>query len=173
MMERLLNPIKARIRLMVGKCLITACGGNKVDLSLLVGETRDDVDFYQQYGFSSRPVGKVGGVALFIGGSRDNGVVVSSRGEDKDMAIDLDPGEVALHTKFGSSVILKKDGSVEITANGDVNVKTKNGLGNLKVEGYVLATMDVKSMCDTAPVSLTLHTQASAVGSTAPPTPGG
>ena len=83
MIERLLNPIKARIRLMVGKCLITACGGNVANLSLLAGESREDVDFYQQYGFSSRPKGKVAGVALFIGGSRDNGVVVATRAADK------------------------------------------------------------------------------------------
>lgn len=174
MMERLLNPIKARIRLMVGKCLITACGGNTVDLSLLAGETRDEVDFYQQYGFTSRPVGKVGGVALFIGGSRDNGVVVASRGEDKKMAIDLEPGEVALHTSFGSSIVLKKDGSVL--------VKPKNGKvmrveGDVNVVGNVWATKDFAALCVDAGgtmaeglIHLTKHTHPSAVGPTAPTT---
>lgn len=172
MMERLLNPIKARIRLMVGKCLITACGSNTVDLSLLAGETRDEVDFYQQYGFTSVPVGKVSGVALFIGGSRDNGVVVASRGEDKKMAIELEPGEVALHTLFGSNVVLKKDGSVLVRPKSGKVMRVE---GDLNVVGNVWATKDVAAKCvDVAGtmtdglVHLTRHTHPSGAGPTGP-----
>lgn len=162
MIERLLNPIKLRIRLMIGKCIITACGGKTADLALLAGESRDDVDFYQQYGFSSRPTGKVSGVALFIGGSRDNGVVVASRGDDGDMGVSLEPGEVAVHSKFGSKIHLKKDGTVEISTN------TKK----LRIVGDIEATGDVKAMCDTAFVTLTGHIHPTGVGPSSKPTPG-
>lgn len=162
MMERLLNPIKSRIRLMVGKCLVTACGGNVADLSLLAGESRKDVDFYQQYGFSSCPTGKVAGVALFIGGSRDNGVVVATRGEDDDMGVKLEPGEVAVHSKFGSSILLKKDGSVVL----------KTDSNKLRIEGDVDVTGDVKAMCDAAYVTLTGHIHPTGVGPSSSPTLG-
>lgn len=163
MMDRLLNPIKARIRLLVGKCIITACGGDTANLSLLAGENREDVEFLQQYGFYSRPVGNVSGVALFVGGSRDNGVVVASKGEDGEMKVNLEPGEVALHTKFGSTVLLKKDGSVVVSTR----------LNKLRVEGDIEATGNVKAKCDTAFVTLTGHMHPTAAqGAPSTPTPG-
>ncbi|WP_295055578.1 phage baseplate assembly protein [uncultured Fibrobacter sp.] len=163
MMERLLNPIKARIRLMVGKCLISACEGLNVDISLLVGESRENVDFYQQYGFSSRPVGKVAGVALFVGGSRDNGVVVASRGEDDDMGVNLEPGEVSVHSRFGSEIRLKKDGSVVL----------KTSSNKFRIEGDLDVTGDVKAVCDGVFVTLTGHTHlVPNAGQSDKPTPG-
>lgn len=170
MIERLLNPIKSRIRLMISRAVISACKDGKVDIGLLAGESREDVDFLQQYGFSSRPVGKVSGVALFIGGSRDNGVVVASRGDDSDMSVDLEEGEVAVHSPFGSKIILKKDGSIwAVPGEGK----------QLCVEGDVWATGDFAANCtkvgdntmvDMTAIHLTRHTHASAVGPTAPTT---
>ena len=162
MLERVLNAIKSRIRLMVGKCLITACKDNAATISLLLGESREDVEFYQQYGFSSRPVGSVGGVALFIGGSRDNGVLVASRGDDADMKMSLEPGEVAVHSKFGTAIVLKKDGSVLIKTNGK---KTR-------IEGDLDVTGDVKAICDGVFVTLSGHIHGSGTGPTTKPTPG-
>jgi len=162
MMERLLNPIKARIRLMIGKCLITACSGDAVSLSILAGETREEVDFYQQYGFSSRPTGKVDGVALFVGGSRDNGALVASRGKDDDMRVVLAPGEVAVHSKFGSKILLKKDGSVVVTTSSN----------KFRVEGDVEVTGDVKALCDSTFVTLSGHIHPTGVGPSSKPTPG-
>ena len=166
--ERLLNSIKYRLRLIVGRAVITACGGKTVDLDLLEGESREDVDFMQQFGFSSKPKGKVSAVSLFVGGSRDNGVVVASRGEDSDMDFNLEDGEVAIHTPYGSSIHLKKDGDIEIT--------TKNGVGTLNVKGNIniekgglTADLDVKSNVMVKPVSLTLHTHPTAVGPSGPP----
>lgn len=176
--ERLLNPIKARIRLMVGRALIKACEDGKVNISLLADETREDVDFFQQYGFTSMPKGTVGAVALFVGGSRDNGVVVASRGEDKDMGVQLEKGEVAMHSSFGSSIILKKDGSIVIKSKTGQPVRVE---GDVNVVGSVMATAEVAALCvdaagkfvDAAPaVHLSRHMHASAVGPTSPPTPG-
>lgn len=177
MIERLLNPIKARIRLMVGKCLITACCGNVANLSLLAGESREDVDFYQQYGFSSRPKGKVAGVALFIGGSRDNGVVVATRGEDGEMGVNLEPGEVAMHSPFGSKIVLLKDGSISaVPASGKKTVVESD----LLVKGKMLSTGDAVAgvtevggnVFETGGVSLKLHTHPTAVvGAPSTPTP--
>ena len=163
MIERLLNPIKARIRLMVGKCLVTACGGGKVDLSLLAGESREDVEFYQQYGFSSRPVGTVRGVAVFVGGSRDNGALIACRGEDDDMKVGLEPGEVAVHSKFGSSIFLKKDGSIV--------AKPASGKPYL-IDGDLEATGEVSAKVNSAKVTLTCHIHPTGVGPTSQPTPG-
>lgn len=162
MIERLLNPIKARIRLMVGKCIVTACRGKTVDISLLAEESREGVDFYQQFGFSSYPTADVSGVALFIGGSRDNGVVVATRGDDSTMRVNLEPGEIAVHSPYGSKILLKKDGSISVTTDSK----------KIRFVGDVEVTGDVKANCDSAFVSLTGHIHATGVGPSDAPTPG-
>lgn len=170
-MMDIVETLLARLRLVVGRCVLTATKYKDdellSDVELVAGEKRRGLDYLQQYGFSSRPKGEVEGVALFIGGSRENGVVVATRSDNAD----LGEGEVKVHSPFGSSVYLKKDGSVEIESAGDVTVKTGKGIGKLRVEGGVEATQDVKSMCDSAPVSLSTHTHASCAGQTMVPTP--
>lgn len=177
--DRLLSPIKSRLRLMIARAVVVACKDKHVKIDLLAGESREDVDFFQQYGFSSRPKGFVGAVALFVGGSRDNGVVVASRGEDNDMGISLEPGEVAVHSSFGSSIILKKDGSVMIKTNTGKPLRVE---GDVHVVGKVLSTDEIAAKCtdvpqvglkDTPPaVHLSSHLHNSAVGLTSGPTPG-
>ena len=156
--DRLLKPLKDRIRLMVGKCVISACAGKTVDLSALTDETRDDVDFYQHFGFSSVPVKGSDGVVLFIGGSRDNGIVIATRGDRPD----LQEGEVCVHSPFGSSITLKKDGTVELVTNS----KKFRFVGDVDVTG------NVKAFCDSKFVTLAGHIHPTGVGPTSEPTPG-
>lgn len=160
--EALLDPILAKIRLMVGRCVILASkykdGELLADIELVAGEKRRGVEFLQQFGFSSRPKGDVEGVALFVGGSRDNGVVISTRGECPD----LKEGEVRVHSPFGSSITLKDDGTVELVTNSK----------KFRFVGDIEATGDVKAMCDAAFVTLAGHIHPTGVGPSSKPTPG-
>lgn len=160
--EALLDPILAKIRLMVGRCVILASkykdGELLADIELLAGEKRRGVEFLQQFGFSSRPKGDVEGIALFVGGSRDNGVVISTRGECPD----LKEGEVRVHSPFGSSITLKDDGTVELVTNSK----------KFRFVGDIEATGDVKAMCDAAFVTLAGHIHPTGVGPSSKPTPG-
>lgn len=160
--ENLIEPILAKIRLMVGRCVILASkykdGELNADIELIAGEKRRGVEFMQQFGFSSRPKGDVEGIALFVGGSRDNGVVISTRGDCPD----LKEGEVRVHSPFGSSITLKDDGSVELVTNSK----------KFRFVGDIEATGNVKAMCDTAIVTLAGHIHPTGVGPSSPPTPG-
>ena len=160
--EALLDPILAKIRLMVGRCVILASkykdGELLADIELVAGEKRRGVEFLQQLGFSSRPKGDVEGIALFVGGSRDNGVVISTRGECPD----LKEGEVRVHSPFGSSITLKDDGTVELVTNSK----------KFRFVGDIEATGDVKAMCDAAFVTLAGHIHPTGVGPSSKPTPG-
>ena len=160
--ENLIDPILAKIRLMVGRCVIIASkykdGELNADIELIAGEKRRGVEFMQQFGFSSRPKGDVEGIALFVGGSRDNGVVISTRGDCPD----LKEGEVRVHSPFGSSITLKDDGSVELVTNSK----------KFRFVGDIEATGNVKAMCDTAFVTLAGHIHPTGVGPSSPPTPG-
>ena len=160
--ESLIEPLMAKLRLMVGRCVISASryknGELLADIDLVAGERRRNVEFLQQFGFSSRPKGDVEGVALFVGGSRDNGVVIATRGECPD----LEEGEVRMHSPFGSSITLKKDGSVELATSSN----------KFRFVGDIEATGEVKAMCDSAFVTLTNHIHPTGVGPSSKPTPG-
>lgn len=134
--EALLEPIMAKIRLMVGRCVIIASkysdGELLTDIELLAGEKRRGVEFLQQFGFSSRPNGDVEGIALFVGGSRDNGVVISTRGECPD----LEEGEVMVHSPHGQKILLKSDGSVNVTNKNGGSIVMATG-GKVTVNGHL------------------------------------
>lgn len=175
--ESLIEPLMAKLRLMVGRCVISASryknGELLADIELVAGERRRNVEFLQQFGFSSRPKGDVEGVALFIGGSRDNGVVISTRGECPD----LKEGEVQVHSPFGSSITLKNDGSiVSVPASGKKFIVASD----LLVRGKMLGTGDVvagvnevaEEVVETGGISLQTHMHPTAVvGSPSTPTP--
>lgn len=119
-MNRILEPIRNRIRMLAARALISSVsdgsGGITLELTLGAAEVRDDVDLVQQYGISSKPKpGKSESVTLFISGSRAEGVTIATKGIGADMVFHLEEGEVALHTDEGDSVHLKRGRIVEIT----------------------------------------------------------
>ena len=62
----------------------------------------------QQYGIASVPAPNSEAVALFVGGSRDNGFHCLLRKGDSGDIPALKEGEVALFSKFGQTIVLKK-----------------------------------------------------------------
>lgn len=134
--EALIEPLKKRLGLIVGRCVILACkykdGEILADIELVAGEKRRAVEFLQQFGFSSRPKGDVEGVALFVGGSRDNGVVVATRGDCPE----LEEGEVMVHSPHGQKILLKSDGSVNVTNKNGGSIVMASG-GNVTVNGHL------------------------------------
>lgn len=160
--ESLIESLMKRVALMVGRCVILASkykdGELLADIELVAGEKRRSVEFLQQFGFSSRPKGDVEGVALFVGGSRDNGVVMATRGECPN----LEEGEVCVHSPFGTSMTLKKDGSIEFMSESN----------KFRFVGDVEATGDFKAMCDGAFVTLTKHVHGTNMGLSTPAQPG-
>ncbi len=173
--ENLLEPVFSRIRLMIGRCVVLATKYNssdlEADIELVAGEKRRDVEFVQQYGFSSRPKGDVSGIALFVGGSRDNGVVVATHGDGSDMsaAKDLKPGEVMVHAPFGQTILLKEDGNIELKCGGPLNKVICHN--DFECKGNVRSEKEVSALYNgTTAVNLSMHPHPSAVGPTGTPT---
>lgn len=174
--DHLLEPIFNRVRLMIGRCVVLATKYNssdlEADIELVAGEKRRDVEFVQQYGFSSRPKGDVSGIALFLGGSRDNGVVIATHGDGSDMskANDLKPGEVLVHSPYGQTILLDENGNIVLACETGKEIQCKN---DLIVDGNVRATSEVSAKFSEvgAPCyNLSMHVHPSAVGPTAVPT---
>lgn len=110
--------LQRRVMLMVGRCLLIAIDDSKkaqsVQAALLADEVREDVERFQEYGFTSVPDKNCEAVVVFVGGNRAHGIVVAT--EDRRYRItDLETGEVALYTKDdGKRVYLKSDGEVHL-----------------------------------------------------------
>ena len=191
MTMNVLEELVQKVKLLVGRCVITASGYDaddlKVDAELLANEKRCKLEFLQQYGFISRPVGDVSGVALFVGGRRANGVVVACNGEEKVLRKKLEPGEVCMLSPHGQQIFLKNDGSVSIVSgNGVIEMDGKlvvsKGVdvgGGLRVkegvaaDGVVSSGLDVIAFKDKPnKVGLSTHIHLTPVGNSSPPTSG-
>lgn len=165
-LRRLLAPVHTRIMNLVGRAVVkTVDDGKKLQelqVSVLAGEVRDEVEHFQPYGFTSVPRSGAEAVVLFVGGNREHGIaaVVSDR---RYRLKDLQPGEVAVYNDAGAKIVLRDDGDIEATpkaggkfrVSGDVAVtgSLETG-GDVNVSGSVEATGDVKA----GAISLQTHT---------------
>lgn len=123
---RLIEPVSRRISLLVARGVIrlskdTTSGNQRLQAELLAGETRDDLERVQEYGFTSRPKAGAEAVVLFPGGSREFGLVIAV--DDRRFRLKaLQEGEVALYTDEGDKIHMKRGGAIEIQAAGSVTV---------------------------------------------------
>jgi len=133
------NPILNRLANLISRVVLSRVDDSKkmqaVQLTALDGETRENVERVQNYGFTSVPLAGAEGVAVFVGGYRDHGLVVAMD-DRRYRPTGLQAGEVALYSSGGTKVLLKANGDVEITP----------ASGSVKVIGDVLAgTISLKN----------------------------
>lgn len=105
-----------KIHAMAARCVLTLVSDGlkmqAVQVGLLADETADDVERFQNYGFTSVPLPGAEGVCLFLGGSREHGVVIAM--DDRRYRLKgLEGGEVALYTDEGDSIVLKRGRIIE------------------------------------------------------------
>lgn len=126
------NPILNRLANLISRVVLSRVDDSKkmqlVQLTALDSETRENVERVQNYGFTSVPKPGAEGVAVFVGGYRDHGLVVAVD-DRRYRPTGLQAGEVAVYADSGSRVLLKANGDVEITP----------GSGLVKVTGDVQA----------------------------------
>lgn len=113
-----LRPIKARIRTLVTRGLVELVKDDKKMQALQVSGRfnflRDDVERFQQFGFTSHPPVGAECIMVMVGGKTDHPVVIAvddRRHRPKDLA----EGEVALYQVDETiRILLKADGKVLI-----------------------------------------------------------
>lgn len=112
---KLLAPYVRQLGNLFGRGEVTGVnGGTKMrtlQISLLAGEPKDDVEHFEPYGFTSEV--KVGSepLALFFDGDRSHGVVVVVA-DRRYRLTGLQSGEVAIYDDLGQKVHLTRDGIV-------------------------------------------------------------
>lgn len=135
-LDRILRPIRNRIQLLVGRAVLRlvddAVKVQVLQVAGLAGETHQDVERMQNYGFTSHAHPGQECITLSVGGSRDHSIVICVN----DRMYRLKPlalGEVAIYDDLGQMVVLKRDRikvysplNVEIRADNELRLSGKH-----------------------------------------------
>lgn len=130
--DRALAGTRARIAMMVGRAVIAAVTdttrAQSLQITLLDGETADDVERFQQYGLSAHPHPGAEAIAVSVGGLRSHAVVIAVE-DRRYRVVGLAEGEVALYDDLGQIVVLKRDritvstpAKVEVVAGAEIDL---------------------------------------------------
>lgn len=116
--SRTLGQIGRRLRLLVDRAVVRivtdSLGRQNLQIQSLADATNDDVERFQQYGFTSVPPVGSEAIVLAVGGRRESLVAIAV--EDKRCRPKgLEHGDVCLYHQDGQAlIILKKNGVIDI-----------------------------------------------------------
>lgn len=147
-LQRLLNPIRQRIKFMLARGILKLSDSSddmqSLQITLLNEEVLADVEHFEPYGYTANPQDGAEVLALSLAGNRSNTVVICVADRQYRLT-GLVKGEVALYTDEGDSIILRRNNSIEINAATQITCNTPNAYftGNVHVAGDVIADGDV------------------------------
>jgi phage baseplate assembly protein V len=123
--------------------------------SLLADESRDNIENAQPYGFTYHPLSGAECIALFFGGNRDHGSVITVF-DKRYRPKNLKSGEVCLYDASGTKILLNNKGEIEITTAKSVKITapTSQVMGNLEVKGNITATGDITDHSASVPKTM-------------------
>jgi len=157
---QVVSPFKILINTMVTRAVIAAVNDSKkmqvVKVKMLAGETRADVERFQNFGFSSNPPVGSECIALAIGANRDHLVIINTDDRNTRQK-EIDAGDAIVYDAGGNKLHFKNGGNVEITAltglvktiTGDETITAENIKATL-AENFELELSKVKIENDTA-----------------------
>lgn len=121
-LSRFLAPIVRRVMLTVGRATLgtvnDGAGLQRGQVTMLAGETRDNVERVQPYGFSSVPLPGADCLVVCVGGNRDHPVIIGVD-DRRHRPQSQQPGDVVIYShQTGHRITLKADRTIEVE--GDV-----------------------------------------------------
>lgn len=156
---KLMRPMAIRIANLVSRGVVHLSNDAKklqlLQVGGLSGETIDDAEHFQPYGFSSVPLEGAEVVVLFPGGDRSHPLVIAAP-DRRHRPTDGDPGDVMLYHHSGSKVTL--------SSNGDIVLHAKPGQQVAVEAGGVTDSLVTKT-------EFNAHLHPTGVPNTGPPTP--
>lgn len=114
-LARFLGPMARRIGNLVTRGVVSAVNAGAkmqtLQLRLMAGETKDNVEHFEPFGFTSKPLAGAEHVTVFMDGDRSHGItlVVADR---RYRLTGLQDGEVAIYDDQDQKVHLTRDGIV-------------------------------------------------------------
>lgn len=132
----MMNILKRKVQLLVGRCVINTIKNDKYQIELLSDEVRDEIEIMQHFGFKSIPLKNSKGLTLSVGGMRDDTVIIAT---DNKTAPEVKEGESTVYNNFSERIeLLEKKINMlgkEINIEGnEINIegKTTNINGSSK-----------------------------------------
>jgi phage baseplate assembly protein V len=117
--SRLLRPLAQRLSNMLVRGTVAAVDAERkmqvVQVRLLAGEIKDNVEHFEPYGHTAKPLAGAEAIVAFFDGDRSHGVVLAV-GDRRFRLTGLQDGEVAIYDDQGQKVHLTRDGVVIHTA---------------------------------------------------------
>lgn len=153
MISDMIKPLRNRVYSMITRAVLEtvndASDMQLVKISLLADETRDSIERFQNYGFTSVPPPNSEAIALSVGGNRDHMVVIAVDNRIFRLKGLLN-GEVAMYTDEGDFIKIKKGGIIEVKSS------TKVIVNSLLVD--IVADVDIKATAPTVTITSTVKT---------------
>lgn len=155
-LARFLAPLARRVDNMVARAVVRrvddSTNAQLLQLGILDGETREGVERFQEYGFTSVPREGAEVAVVFVGGRRDHGLAIGV--EDRRYRIgNLSPGEVAVYNDTGAKIVFKANGDVEVTPKAGQKLKVT---ADVEITGALTASGEVTGNG----IALSTHTHA-------------
>ena len=167
----LADPLERRLRNLavrgVVKLVNDALKGQVLQVSVREGETRDQVERFQEYGFTSHPA--AGAEAVLLRLTPGHAICIATE-DRRYRLVNLAPGEVALYDDQGQKVHLKAGGIVEVKALTKIRLDapTVEATGKVTAGGNVEAGAEVKDQVGTMAAMRTTYNGHTHVENTAP-----
>lgn len=140
---KLIAPYARRISNMLARGSVTLADSSKkmqlLQVKLLAGETRDNIEHFEPYGFTSNPHPGAEPLAAFLGGDRSHGVVLVVA-DRRYRLVGLAEGEAALYDDQGQKVHLTRMGIVISGAAKPITIQNFTDL-NITGTGTINQTM--------------------------------
>jgi len=141
MISNMMRPLRNRVYMMISRAVIEVAkdsqGMQTLKMSVLADEERDDVERFQNYGFTSVPKEGAEAVVVCPQGNREHMIAIvvdDRRFRFKAMA----EGEVAMYTDEGDYIHFKRGGNIDIKAAAKVKVESSAvELGETAVEAVI------------------------------------
>lgn len=135
-LEHVLRPIRNAVRSTVARAVVHLVNDAKklqlVQAGALAGETIDDAEHHQPYGFSSVPLDGAEAILVFPNGDRGHPIAVAVS-DRRHRPTDGEPGEVSVYNNAGARVTLTKDGDIKIRAAPGRQVMVDDGSGAVAI----------------------------------------
>lgn len=128
-LQQILQSLQNRVMLTVARAVVKLIDDDKkmqaMQIALLKREVREEVERFQNYGFTSHPHPEAEAAVVFVGGNRDHGLIIAV--DDRRYRLTgLQEGEVALYTDEGDKIVMKRNRVIEVTTETlRVNANTK------------------------------------------------
>lgn len=139
--SRVTAPMKRRVSLMIGRCILSAAADDSTKLQslqvdALADETLADLERIQNYGFTSVPFEGAEACVVFPQGNRDHGLVIAVD-DRRYRLVGLEAGEVAMYTDEGDKIHIKRGGKIEVTASDSVDINCANANVNATTKAVI------------------------------------